>query len=211
MKPTRKDIATFWTQLEQTIDQLLTSRSENEFDADFLLEDYRHRLHQIDRNLTFHFQTEGEGTEIEMVFGCDGFPESIQSVLSLVGEAPVLDGIRFKAFNQRSNPIPNDVYVGDECCNINDYWYRLRLVEGRLLLEVYMKHLPKVLDLDPRVEGVMIFLDTLIGEYEVMTRISQLDWFELPEMPEDYGLQLLRFVRDDFDQYQVQPIGFTMH
>jgi len=214
MKQTHKDIASFWKQLEQTIDQLLGSREEDRFEADNLLKNYRNQLQKIDRNLTFHFERDDESEgPVEMIFGCDGFPESIATVLSLIGAAPDVKGISFKAFNHRYDPVPTHVHVGDELCEIRDFWFSLRQVKGRLHLEIYLKDAPKVLDMDPRVEAVMIFLDALIGEYELMTRIWALDWFELPVSPEDYGFHPLGQLRDVFDAQKVGsvPVGIQLH
>lgn len=214
MKQTQKEIASFWEQLEQTIDQLLGSREDDRFEADTLLKDYRELLKKIDGNLTFHFERdEEEEGPVEMIFGCDGFPESISTVLSLIGAAPDLNGISFKAFNHRYDPVPTCVNIGDEFCEISEFWFGLREVNGRLQLEIYMEDAPKLLDMDPRVEAVMIFLDALIGEYELMTRVWSLDWFDLPVAPEDYGLIPLLQLRDVFDlmKRDAQPIGIRLH
>ncbi len=59
----------------------------------------------------------------------------------------------------------------------------------------------------------MIYLDALIGEYDLMTRVSTLSWYELPVDPTDFGLQLLPELRDCFDQqrHQIEAIGITYH
>lgn len=210
----REKINSFWEQLQETIEQLLSSRSDNRFEAEPLLKQYREQLQKIDSNLTFHFQSdeEDEGA-LEMVFGCDGFPESIHSVLSLIGAAPELSGIEFKAFNNRYDPIPLSVNIGEEFCEITDFWCRVSVVESRMHLEIYLEDAPQVLDMDPRVEAVMIYLDALIGEYELMTRVWALDWFELPKSPEDHGLTKLVDLREYFDEVKrgVSPIGITLH
>lgn len=213
MKQNRKQITEFWLQVEQTIDRLLRSQQDNHFEADALLSEYSDILRKIDRNLTFHFERDEDEGPVEMVFGCDGYPESIGTVLSLVGAAPTLSGIQFKAFNHRYDPVPRHVHVGDEYCELNEFWFAMRRVDGKLWLEVYMEDVPRELDLDPRVEAVMIFLDALIGEYELMTRIWSLDWLELPHDPRDFGLQPLGELREVFDRekHGVMPIGITMH
>ncbi len=214
MNQIRKDISVFWEQLAATIDQLLRSRNDDRFEAEPLLRQYREQLRKIDSNLTFHFERDDEEEgPVEMVFGCDGYPESIHSVLSLIGAAPELSGIRFKAFNDRYDPVPQIVNIGDEYCEIGEFWCALRDVGGRLHLEVYMADAPQVLDMEPRVEAVMIYLDALIGEYELMTRIWALDWFELPAAPEDFALIPLARLRDTFDRVKesIDPIGIIVH
>ncbi|MGY8870388.1 MAG: hypothetical protein ACKVJE_08115 [Pseudomonadales bacterium] len=208
-----KRIQDFWQQLELTIDQLLSSREDNQFDADSLLSDYRDTLQKIDENLTFHFERDEDDGPVEMIFGCDGYPESIHSVLSLVGAAPDLSGIRFTAFNHRYDPIPNYINVADEVCELSDYWYSLHSMENKLHLSIYMYDVSFMLDIDPRVEAVMIFLDALIGEYELMTRVWSLDWLELPADPVDFHLRPLSELREGFDQlkHAATPIGITVH
>lgn len=210
----RKQISSFWEQLQETIDQLLSSRSDDRFEAEPLLRQYREQLQKIDSNLTFHFQSdeEQEGS-VEMVFGCDGFPESIHAVLSLIGAAPELSGIEFKAFNNRYDPVPLSINIGEEFCEISDFWCRVSVVKERLHLEIYMEEPPKVMDMEPRIEAVMIYLDALIGEYELMTRVWSLDWFQIPASPEDYGLIPLIDLRERFDEikFDAKPIGLTLH
>lgn len=214
MKYTQDKIACFWQQLALTIDQLLESREEDYFSADILLEQYREQLQGIDRNLTFHFERDDdvEGP-VEMVFGCDGYPESISNVLSLIGAAPELSGISFKAFNHRCDPIPETINIDQDSCSIDDFWFAIRVVEQRIMLEIYLQDVPVVLDMDPRIEAVMIYLDALIGEYELMTRVAEMQWLELPASPEDFALRPLRSLREVFDPLKnlVLPIGITIH
>lgn len=103
--------------------------------------------------------------------------------------------------------------MGDELCEIDEFWCSLRELNGKLQLAIYMSDVPRILDMDPRVEAVMILLDALIGEYELMTRIWSLDWYELPAEPLDYGLMPLADLRYAFDQIKdrVQPVGITIH
>jgi len=207
-----KEIAEFWQKLQTTIEQVLDSKNENQFDAELLLGDYRDILQRIDENLTFHFEADEEGP-IEMIFGCDGYPESIHAVLSVVEAAPSVEGISFKAFNHRYDPVPNCINVAGEMCELTDYWFALQKNEKKLHLTIYLPFVPEVLESDPRVEGVMIFLDALIGEYELMTKVWALDWAELPADPVDYALSPLSELRECFDNLkgEVDPIGITFH
>ena len=212
MQQYAKEIEEFWQKLETTIEQVLDSRDDNQFSAELLLGDYRDKLQLIDENLTFHFEADEEGP-IEMIFGCDGYPESIHSVLSLVGAAPSVKGIKFKAFNHRYDPIPNSISVGGEMCEMSDFWFALQNNDKKLHLTIYMPYVPEILETDPRVEAVMIFLDALIGEYELMTKIWALDWVEAPKDPVDYALKPLSDLREYFDEIksEVMPIGITFH
>lgn len=209
----QKQIHSFWEQLTNTIDNLLRSEADNNFDADNLLLEYRNSLQEIDRNLTFHFERDEEDGPVEMVFGCDGYPESISNVLSLVGAAPEIGGIRFIAFNHRYDPVPGYIQLGEDLIELDEFWYSFRTENGKLFMSVYMKDVPRSLDMEPRVEAVMIYLDALIGEYDLMTRVSTLDWYELPTDPLDFGLRRLAELRNDFDQIkpEIKLIGLTYH
>lgn len=207
-------IKAFWDDLAITLDALQHATLEQLAEqGERVLIDYRPTLKQIDSNLTFHFERNQEEGPVQLVFGCDGYPESIHSVLTLVGAAPKLDGFQVRAFNERHDPVPRMVDMGGELCEINDYWYSLRTLNGKLELAIYMEDAPTVLDMDPRVEGVMFLLDALIGEYEIMVRIWALDWYELPACPRDFGLSPLSQLRSEFDQMksEIKPIGINLH
>ena len=209
----QKNIDHFWEQLESTIDSLLGSEADNNFDADNLLLEYRDSLQKIDRNLTFHFERDEADGPVEMVFGCDGYPESISNVLSLVGAAPEIGGIRFIAFNHRYDPVPAYIQLGEEVIELDEFWYSFRMENAKLFMAVYMKDLPSSLEMEPRIEAVMIYLDALIGEYDLMTRVSALDWYELPADPLDFGLRPMAQLRDQFDTIKsdIKLIGLTYH
>ena len=207
-------INAFWADLSESLDGLSGVNLEQlAEDGERLLNGFRASLKAIDSNLTFHFERSKEEGPVELVFGCDGYPESIHNVLTLVGAAPAFNGIEIRAFNDRHDPIPSMVNLGGELCSINDYWCSLRNIDGKLELAIYMEDAPTVLEMDPRVEAVMIFLDALIGEYEIMTRIWALDWYDLPACPVDFGLIPLADLRAQFDQIKsrVQPIGIKLH
>ena len=71
-KPDLKRIQAFWQQIERTLDELLQSQQEMQFDAESLLNTYRDILQKIDRNLTFHFEREHDEGPVEMILGWGG-------------------------------------------------------------------------------------------------------------------------------------------
>lgn len=214
MNSQMKQLKDFWETFGEALEQLRDAQlGELPEQGERLLSTYRKRLQEIDTNLTLNFERVSDEGTVELVFGCDGYPESIHNVLNLVDSAPSINGIQIKAFNDRYDPVPQIVNMGGEICDINDYWCSLRLINGRLELAIYLDEAPQILDMDPRVEAVMILLDALIGEYEIMTRIWALDWFDLPVDPLDYGLIPLVELRSAFDvlKKQVKPIGIQIH
>lgn len=211
---TTKLLEDFWSQLEQTVEQLKETESENLSEqGERLLSPYRKRLQEIDNNLTLNIERQTDEGAVDLVFGCDGYPESIHTVLSLVDSAPQIAGVQIRAFNERCNPVPHMVNLGGELISIDEFWCSLRNINGRLELAIYLDDAPQVLDMDPRVEAAMILLDALLGEYEIMTRIWALDWFDLPIEPLDYGLIPMSNLRAEFDamKIRVKPLGIQLH
>ncbi|WP_207061034.1 hypothetical protein [Motiliproteus sp. SC1-56] len=210
MIPSYEKITEFWCEVVNTIDRLLEEADESS--AHQMLRHYEERLKSIDRNLTFHFERDEQGQRIEMIFGCDGYAQSIAAVLSLVDAAPTIDGVRIKAFNNRHDPLPRSIRVADEDFRMDDIWYSYRLAGGEFHLSVYLQGLDDQ-EQNPAVEAVMIFLDALIGEFDLMTRVATLSWYERPAEPLDFGLTPLSRLRGEFDQLrpQIDLIGVTLH
>jgi hypothetical protein len=211
---TTKLLEEFWTQLQQTVEQLKeTQVHELPEQGERLLSPYRKRLQEIDNNLTLNIERQTDEGAVDLVFGCDGYPESIHTVLSLVDSAPRIAGVQVRAFNERCTPVPHMVNLGGELISIEEFWCSLRNINGRLELAIYLEDAPRILDMDPRIEAAMILLDALLGEYEIMTRIWALDWFDLPAEPIDYGLIPLASLRAEFDamKHQVKPLGIQLH
>lgn len=209
-----KQVRDFWNQLEQALAKLRDSDLEElSVQGERVLHAYRKRLREIDTNLTVNFERRDAAGPLELVFGCDGFPESIHNVLNLVNSAPDINGYQVKAFNERMNPVPQKVHLDGDVFSIDDYWCSLRVIHNRIELAIYMNDTPEMADMDPRIEAVMILLDALIGEYEIMTKIWALDWYLMPIDPLDYGLMPLTELREAFDEIkgQIKPLGIQLH
>tara|TARA_R110001583_G_scaffold3212_4_gene21001 strand:- start:1299 stop:1943 length:645 start_codon:yes stop_codon:yes gene_type:complete len=208
--PNLEKITAFWSEVVSTIDGLLEETDEQS--AHGLLSQYEHQLKGIDDNLTFHFERNEQQDRIEMVIGCDGYTQSIAAVLSLVDAAPSIDGLQVIAFNGRINPMPELIRVGDDEYSLDQFWFSQRLEGGEYHLSVFLDGLDDM-DGNPAVEAVMIYLDALLGEFDLMTRVATLSWYDKPVDPIDFSLLPLAALRDSFDRFrkQVRLIGVTLH
>ncbi|MCW9053320.1 MAG: hypothetical protein OQJ91_13575 [Motiliproteus sp.] len=208
--PDFEKITAFWCEVINTIDDLLDETDE--LSAHETMSHYESSLKSIDQNLTFHFERDEADERIEMVFGCDGYAQSIASVLSLVDAAPIIDGVQVVAFNHRHDPLPVCIKVSDDEFRLDDFWFSSRVEKGEFHLSVFVKDYQNEDD-NPAVEAVMIYLDALLGEFDLMTRVATLSWYSQPSEPLDHGLKPLTHLRDEFDQVrtQVQLIGATVH
>lgn len=210
MIPNQDKITAFWREVSSTIDGLLDETDMHHVQE--LMSQYEDQLKTIDSNLTFHFERNEMNEQIEMVFGCDGYPQSIASVLTLVQAAPSLHGIQVVAFNPRHEQTPELIRVADLSFNLDDIFYQIRLESQELHLSVYIDNFTQERE-NPTVEAAMIFLDAILGEFDMMTRVTTLNFYPKPSSPEDYGLKSMRYLRDEFDQRreQVPLIGVTVH
>ncbi|WP_233153022.1 hypothetical protein [Motiliproteus sp. MSK22-1] len=208
--PDFEKITAFWCEVVNTIEHLLDETDE--FNAREVMTHYEDSLRMIDQNLTFHFERDEKDERIEMVFGCDGYAQSIASVLSLVDAAPTIDGVQVIAFNHRHDPLPTSIRIGEDEFELDDFWYSFRIESGEFHLSVFVKNLDDQ-DQNPAVEAVMVFLDALLGEFDLMTRVATLNWYPQPSVPEDHGLRPLVELRDQFDQSRadISLIGVTLH
>lgn len=173
---------------------------------------YEEALKGIDQNLTFHFERDEQEQQVEMVFGCDGYTQSIASVLSLVDAAPSIDGVDIIAFNHRHDPLPVSIKVCDEEYPLDQFWFSSRIEKGEFHLSVFVDGYDGQEE-SAAVEAVMIYLDALLGEFDLMTRVATLSWYPQPQEPMDHGLKPLATLRDEFDRSRskVQLIGATVH
>ncbi len=190
-------IQAFWLEVEDTIPDLLDDPDESNVRE--VMRHYEKRLKSIDHNLTFHFERVEEQEYLEMVFGCDGYTQSIASVLSLVGAAPSIRGVNVKAFNHRHDNLPVAIRVDDEEFRQADFWFSSRLDKGEYHLSVFIKGLDQA-DENPAVEAAMIYLDAILGEFDLMTRVASLSWYPLPKTPLDHGLLPFLELRQRFDE-----------
>ncbi len=208
--PDFEKITAFWCEVINTIDNLLAETDEESARA--VMKHYEDSLKVIDQNLTFHFERDEQDDRIEMIFGCDGYAQSIASVLSLVDAAPVIEGVQVIAFNCRHDPLPASIRVGDEEFALREFWYSSRIEAGEFHLSVFIDSLDDQ-EQNPAIEAVMIFLDALLGEFDLMTRVATLSWYPQPQDPMDHGLKPLEALREEFDRSrpQVDLIGVTLH
>ncbi len=208
--PDFEKITSFWCEVINTIDTLL--EETDEISAHEVMRHYEDELKRIDQNLTFHFERDETEQQIEMVFGCDGYAQSIASVLSLVDAAPSIDGVQIVAFNHRHDPLPICIKVNDEEFHLEQFWYSSRIAQGEFHLSVFIENYDGQEE-NPAIEAVMIYLDALLGEFDLMTRVATLSWYPQPQDPMDHGLNPLANLREEFDQSRnkVQLIGATVH
>jgi hypothetical protein len=149
---------------------------EPDLDAHRLLSEH---LKRIDRGLTYEM-----APAWEIAISADGCPELMELVEQIVSKAPKMEGWHVVAFRQPSaEPIMISAFdseltatnvtfsVEDERDGVADL---VLYVPG--LTEDTYRHLAHC---------SMLLLESLIGEYDVMTRLGEVDYESADEMPQD--------------------------
>ena len=177
-----------------------------------LLEEVQDQLSDIDPHLTVFCARDDAGTGIELVFGCDGYCQSIDTVLFLVAAAHEISHIKVLAFNPRVDNIPEAIEVGDAVLELDELFFGLRNIGEELHLDLYLEDLPIIEDA-PQTDAALMFLDAIVGEYDLMTRIHSVNWLDLPEDPLDHGLKPLIELRKQFDLLRPKrpALGEALH
>tara|TARA_B100000780_G_C21079251_1_gene434559 strand:- start:175 stop:807 length:633 start_codon:yes stop_codon:yes gene_type:complete len=205
-------IQNFWQLVSENADQLRSLVDEESVLAHELLEEVQGQLSDMDPHLTVFCARDAAGTGIELVFGCDGYSQSIDTVLFLVAAAPEISQIKVLAFNPRVEQIPEAIEVGDAILELDELFFDLRDIGDELHLDLYLEDLPIVEDA-PQTDAALMFLDAIVGEYDLMTRIHSVNWLDLPEDPLDHGLKPLIELRKQFDLLRPKrpALGEALH
>jgi len=205
-------IDNFWRLVSDNADQLLSLVNQESELAQELLMEVQDQLCDIDPHLTVFCARNDDGTGIELVFGCDGYSQSIDTVLFLVAAAPSFEHIKVLAFNPRVDQIPEAIEIGDAVLELDELFFGLRNIGQELHLDLYLDELP-LMDDAPQTDAALMFLDAIVGEYDLMTRIHSVNWLDLPEDPLDHGLRPLIELRQQFDLLRPKRpvLGVALH
>jgi hypothetical protein len=112
----------------------------------------------------------------------DGDPDLFAAVLQAVKDAPQVSGWVVRAFRPRSG-IAGRIEIEGQTLGPEDVWCAVRpLDDGRIDLVLCIGGLTEETD-DVLSRAALILLDDAVGEYDAVTRISELDRAALPTNP----------------------------
>lgn len=184
------------------------SRFEHfERDQDALLDELTNAIHTYRQDLVFEVGAKKERDVRKLIISADGIKELFAAVSTLVAAAPKLEGWRIIAFRPRmENYAAYSVKYGGRTFDPKKFWFHARINHGRF--EVIFYH-PSYRNEDRQlmIAGSYILLDMALGEYDVVTGISQLDHQLLPEDPKAERLKPFSEFRSVFDDFKKQKKG----
>ena len=118
----------------------------------------------------------------ELILGCDGIKEGIPQVEKLVNSAPKLPNWRILKYRQ-PRPIENTNRIAYEGLSINPdeimVYFEKNDETSKFDIAVFFKHYSET---DKRYMSCgFLYLDEILGEYNVMTKVGSIEFLELTE------------------------------
>jgi hypothetical protein len=143
---------------------------------------------------------QAEDKVYEFIISAGGLKSAIPSVIDLYKAAPQIPGWRVIAFKPRhATPILDH---GGIRFNIADFYYQSEYYEGMTDLKVCVKGLTKENEDIYGMAGFLL-LDTVIGEYDVMTTLGNIKFEPLPQ--DRIGLKPLSALAAEIDAHKPAP------
>ena len=178
-KASNKD-AEFWDWIRQNKPEPIVNRDDlHQFNTAA-----NERLREIDEGLCLQVGV-NEEKEIEIVISADGIRDLFPTVERVVSAAGPIPGCQPLAFRQRME-VSELTYDGDDF-TADDFLIEAYQIDGVIGLNVHVAGLNPE---NPGTEGnaAFIFLDCMLGEYDVATKIGPIEFYSLADDPAGRGL-----------------------
>jgi len=147
------------------------------------------RLHALAPGLAFEAGAIGASQPC-IVISADGIRDLFPAVESLVAAAGPIPGWQIHAFRQPRDP--SDIDYGGKTFRPSDVWFEAYRIDGDGGGEIGLNlHVTGFDPSNPSIEGgaAFIFLDAVLGEHAVATKIGPIDFFPLAADPAAEGLR----------------------
>ena len=172
-------------------------------DREELFSELRTELQEIDENLTFEFAPIQKNKIKELTISADGIVSSFLAVSHLVSKAPHLRNWKISAFRQR---VPgNDIQIDYDGLGVkisySDIYFRYAQDSAKLDIELSVRNYQ---DSEEFKNATYVLLDGLIGEYDMGTRISSIN-FKKPEESDSFKLLKITELRGLVDSLKRKP------
>jgi hypothetical protein len=159
----------FWDWFQKNEEFILSWKTNQESVFNIL----NQKLQEVSKGLTFEFGPIVGGKQ-ELVISADGISSLIPSVKSLANEAPRLEKWIITAFRQpiglAHSLVINNIIVSADDINFSFEGEK----DGKIDLIFFVRSDAKNQDI--YVGAIFMMLDSIIGEYNVMTKIGNIDF-----------------------------------
>ena len=191
---TQSPEAKFWDWFQRHSGELQQVRTGRE---PVLAELYA-KLKRVHKDLVFEIGRNESGAN-EFIVSADGISETIPHVEKLVASAPEVAGWKVIQFRPRKDGM--DLMIHNQKFSKDSVFYTSRPDKHKLNLWIYIDGLNPT-NKREFIGACFILMDTVIGEYDVMTRIGHIEF--LPLIDADGSQQPLRNLALEVDTLKGQ-------
>lgn len=142
---------------------------------------------------------------IELTISANGIKALFKRVKTLVSAAPELEGWEIFAFRQ-IKPITGPLLVRGLKFQLEDIKFKAEISRGYFDIVIYHKELNQE-NFEAIGEAAFLMMDRLIGEYDVATKIAQIDFQALPEDYTEKGIQPLEEIKKSLEEFYAQKVN----
>lgn len=154
-----------------------------------LFDELSEELKKIDEHLTFEFGQIKDNAKRDFILSANGLRKSFPVVFNLHELAPALEKWDIIALKPRmENPEGTQLNLSGKIMGIEDLFFEYEAEFDNISIVLYLRA-----DYPYNVLAQIgfIFLDLLLGEYDVATKLGQIDFKPLDEELKDSYLQLI--------------------
>ena len=163
----------FWDWFSEKSDQFFNF----ERDQDKLFDELTTKLHDMDDNLGFEFSPVLGNGKREFIISACGIKSAFPTVSNLVINSPSLPNWDIIAFKQPNLDHAN-IQVGGIKIDTDDVFFLYGKSKGKVDIELHIRGYQKTDDWD---DAAYLFLDIVVGEYAMETKIGGIDIKKLKE------------------------------
>lgn len=167
----------FWDWFEKN-QETYYSEIENLEIREKIFNELTKNLNKVNEDLVFEFGGIDENNVREFIISAEGIKELFPVVEKLIEKAPELKNWKFNAFRQRVSGDYVKIKYDDFEIGYSDIYYRSENDNGKLGIELNIKNYDGK---GQTKNAVFILLDSLLGEYDVATKIGWIDWVRFDE------------------------------
>jgi hypothetical protein len=189
----------FWAWFTKNQDALYSFERNQEA----IFNDLLHELHKVHRDLTFEFGPE-INNQREFVISAGGVKNVFPAVISLANTAPALPKWKITKFRPRREEI-STITIENVSVSPENVWFSIEQEGEKVNLILFLGN-ERMFDKNIHGSIGFLFLDQILGEYDVETFIGSIDFRPITDSP---GMKKARLseLRSTFDTILKEKIN----